>query len=84
MNAFCNAPFGAPDKSHIPTPTTNDDRHGQADKNTLVCIDYRAVLIGDKVRALTTDDVSRWDLWDWFGPEDYDDDGELITEWGTA
>ena len=65
----------------------NDHWH-KAAKNTYVCLDYRAVLIvkrsGNEVRALTTDDVSRWDLWDWFGPEDYDDDGELITEWVTA
>ena len=65
----------------------NDHWH-KAEKNTYVCLDYRAVLIvkrsGNEVRALTTDDVSRWDPWDWFGPEDYDDDGELITEWVTA
>ena len=65
----------------------NDHWH-KADNNTYVCLDYRAVLIvnrsGNEVRAMTTDDVARWDLWDWFGPEDYDDDGELITEWVTA
>ena len=26
MNALFNALFGAPDQSHIPTPTVNDDR----------------------------------------------------------
>lgn len=26
MNALFNALFGAPDQSHIPTPTANDDR----------------------------------------------------------
>ena len=65
----------------------NDHWH-KTEKNTYVCLDYRAVLIvnrsGNEVRAMTTDDVARWDLWDWFGPEDYDDDGELITEWGNA
>ena len=65
-----------------------NDHWKKAEKNTYVCLDYRAVLIvkrsGNEVRAITTDDVSRWDLWHWFGPEDYVDHGELITEWVTA
>lgn len=46
--------------------------------------EYRAVVEldweGSECRPLTTDDVERWDLWDYYTEDDYDDEGELITE----
>lgn len=66
----------------------NVDEWIKVAKNTYVCIEYRAVLVDDweytEVRPLTTKDVARWNLWDWYGPEDYDDDGDLITEFGES
>ena len=56
------------------------------EKGVYATVWYRAVRVEHfdwvEVRPMTTEDIAKWDLWDWFGPEDFDDDGELITEIG--